>query len=43
MGERWYAQDYLCEFSNLTGSVFSHDDVTAAMSPDVLPLFAEVV
>jgi hypothetical protein len=43
LGERWYAQEYLCEFSDLTGSVFSHEDVTAAMSPDVLSLFAEVI
>ncbi len=39
LGERWYAQEYLCDFTDLIGAVFSHADIQRALSDDVLPLF----
>ncbi len=30
LGKRWFAQQYLCDFSNVTGSYFDPDDVAAA-------------
>lgn len=32
MGHRWFAQEYLLSFESSTDSVFSHDDVHAALS-----------
>ncbi len=39
LGERWYRQEYLCSFEDVIDAVFSHDDIQAALSADVLPLF----
>jgi hypothetical protein len=39
LGERWYRQEYLCSFEDAIDAVFSHDDIQAALSADVLPLF----
>jgi hypothetical protein len=40
MGEKWYRQEYLCEFQDAVGSCFDGDDVRAAFAgTDTLPLF----
>jgi phage FluMu gp28-like protein len=39
LGERWFNQEYLCEFSDTIGSVFAHADIHAAISDDTRPLF----
>ena len=39
LGDRWYAQEYLCEFNESIDGVFGHDDVMAALTHDVKPLF----
>ena len=39
MGERWYRQEYACSFEDTIDAVFSHEDIMAAMSADVKPLF----
>jgi hypothetical protein len=41
LGERWYRQEYGCEFSECLDAVFSWADIQAAMSDDVKPLFLE--
>ncbi len=40
MGERWFNQEYLCSFEDIVGAVFSGEDIAAAFSDDVQPLFA---
>jgi hypothetical protein len=40
LGERYYAQEYLCSFEDATGAVFRGPDIDAAFAvSDVLPLF----
>jgi hypothetical protein len=39
LGERWFKQEYQCDFTECIDAVFSYDDIQAAMSPDVKPLF----
>jgi hypothetical protein len=39
LGQRWYDQEYRCEFTEAVNAVFSTDDVLRAMSGDVEPLF----
>jgi hypothetical protein len=39
LGERWYRQEYLCSFEDTVDAVFAYDDIQAAMSADVRPLF----
>ncbi len=39
LGDRWYRQEYECSFEEAVDSVFSHEDILAAMSGDVRPLF----
>lgn len=39
LGDWWFRQEYLCEFVEATDSVFSYEQVTAALSDDVEPLF----
>ncbi len=41
MGDWWFSQEYMCEFRESTDSVFSHDDVMAALDTDARPLFEE--
>lgn len=41
LGERWYRQEYLCSFEDSFGAVFSAEDIRAAWSSDVQPLFTE--
>jgi len=40
MGAWWYSQEYECRFADAQDSVFRYDDILAALSPDVAPLFA---
>ena len=39
MGERWFQQEYLCEFVDTGSSLFDRDLVERAFSKDVKPLF----
>jgi hypothetical protein len=41
MGIRWYRQEYCCSFEDCIGAVFSHDDVMAAFTQSVQPLFLD--
>jgi hypothetical protein len=41
LGSRWFAQEYLCSFADTLDAVFSHDDIMAALSEDIQPLFVE--
>jgi hypothetical protein len=41
LGERWYRQEYECSFEDMVGAVFSHEDIQAALSDDIKPLFME--
>jgi hypothetical protein len=38
-GDRWFGQEYLCEYNDTVDSVFAADDILRAMSSDVQPLF----
>jgi hypothetical protein len=39
---RVYRQEYECSFEETDDQVFTHEDVTAAITPDITPLFGEV-
>lgn len=39
LGERWYRQEYLCSFEDTVDAVFAWDDIHAAVTDDVQPLF----
>ena len=39
LGSRWFASEYECAFVDAVGAVFSHADIQAALSDEVLPLF----
>jgi hypothetical protein len=39
LGERWYRQEYQCSFEDTIDAVFSAEDIRAALSDDVKPLF----
>ncbi len=36
----WFKAEYLCEFGDLEGAVFAYEDIQAALSADVLPLWS---
>jgi hypothetical protein len=38
MGERYFQQEYLCEFTDVVSAVFDSDAVTRAMDDDIEPL-----
>jgi hypothetical protein len=40
MGDRWYRQEFDCSFESVIDAVFSSEDIQAALSGDVKPLFA---
>jgi hypothetical protein len=40
LGPRWFAQEYRCNFVSTADAVFAPEDIAAAVSPDVQPLFA---
>jgi hypothetical protein len=39
LGERWFRQEYMCEFVETLDNVFAYDLVMSAVSADVKPLF----
>ncbi len=39
LGPRYFAQEYMCEFSDAVGAVFMEADIQAALNPDIEPLF----
>jgi len=39
LGPWWYKQEYECEFSDTTDSLFGADEVQAAITSDIAPLF----
>ena len=39
LGERWFRQEFECSFEDVVDAVFAHDDIQAALSDDVEPLF----
>jgi hypothetical protein len=39
LGERWHRQEYMCSFEDTIDAVFAWEDIQAAMSADVKPLF----
>jgi hypothetical protein len=41
LGPRWFAQEYLCSFEDTVDSVFASQDILAALSEDVAPLFLD--
>jgi hypothetical protein len=41
IGDWWFQQEYLCEFIDTEDQFFSTEDVMAALSDDVLPLFGD--
>jgi hypothetical protein len=41
LGPRWYAQEYLCSFEDTIDAVFASEDIMAALSEDVVPLFLD--
>ena len=38
MGERWFSQEYLCEFTDSVSCVFDRDLIERALSDDIKPL-----
>jgi hypothetical protein len=40
LGPRWFAQEYECSFEEIIGAVFAQADIEAALSGEVVPLFA---
>jgi Terminase large subunit, T4likevirus-type, N-terminal len=40
LGERWYRQEYCCSFEDTIDAVFAYEDIQAALSNEVKPLFA---
>jgi hypothetical protein len=42
MPERVFRQEYMCSFEETDDAVFSYDDIDAAITDDVTPLFEEV-
>jgi hypothetical protein len=40
-GERWFNQEYACEFTACVDAVFNYADIQAAFSNDVKPLFPQ--
>jgi hypothetical protein len=41
LGERWYLQEYGCQFVEAVGQVFSDAAIDAAFREDIAPLFAD--
>jgi hypothetical protein len=38
LGDRWFAQEYLCSFEDMIGAVFAQEDIDAAMCDQLEPL-----
>jgi hypothetical protein len=43
LGERWFRQEYMCSFEDTMDAVFSTEDIEAAMSNDLKPLFPDLL
>ena len=43
LGDRWFSQEYECEFGDSTEQLFGYDAVMAALDDAVQPLFAPAV
>lgn len=41
LGPRWFGQEYLCEFHDTVGQVFSSESIEAALDNDLQPLFPD--
>jgi Terminase large subunit, T4likevirus-type, N-terminal len=41
LGDRWFRQEYLCEFLAVNSSLFNEDDIRACIRDDIPPLFPE--
>ncbi len=41
LGDRWFRQEYECDFTECIDAVFSAEDIRAAFSGDATPLFPE--
>jgi hypothetical protein len=41
LGDRWYRQEYGCQFVETVGQVFSDAAIDAAFHGDIVPLFGE--
>lgn len=39
LGDWWWRQEYMCEFTETTDSLFRYEDVVGALSAEVRPLF----
>jgi hypothetical protein len=39
LGERWYQQEYFCDFAQTVDAVFQEEDIAAASDSDLKPLF----
>lgn len=39
LGARWYRQEYECDFAEMVGAVFRQEDIEAALTSMVAPLF----
>ena len=39
IGDRWFRQEYYCEFVDVADSVFQAESIRHAMTDDVIPLF----
>jgi hypothetical protein len=39
LGDRWFAQEYLCQFVEAVGQLFSDEAIDAAFRDDIAPLF----
>ncbi len=40
LGKLWYAQEYMCEFVDAAGVLFSFDDIKSMHSADIKPFFS---
>jgi hypothetical protein len=40
LGERWYGQEYGCQFVEASGQIFSDEAIDAAFRDDIQPLFS---
>jgi hypothetical protein len=41
LGPRWFRMEYLCEFTDAVDALFTEEDVRAALSNDLRPLFGD--
>jgi hypothetical protein len=40
LGEKWYNQEYLCSFEDMLGALFAQEDIEAATSERIHPLWS---